>query len=175
MAKKVFKVDILSQSSINRLKNQLTQYRNGLKYKASEIARRLAEEGVPVARLNVVDLDAVFTGELISSIHSEYITSLPYGAMFCIVADSDHAMFVEFGTGVVGRENPYPFPIPPEADWKYASGKTIRQLADGRYGWFYEKDGNVYFTEGMPSRPFLYNTALQLVSLVPQIAKEVFE
>lgn len=175
MAKKRFKVDILSPSSVTQLKNELTQYKNSLSYKSSELARLLAEAGVPVARMNVAELDAIFTGELISSIHSAYVSSKKFGAVFCIVADSKHAMYVEFGTGIVGRSSPYPYPFPPGVKWDYASGQTIRQLADGRYGWFYERDGQVYFTEGMPSRPFMYNTALDLVALVPKIAKGVFK
>ena len=75
MAKKRFKVDILSPSSVEQLKNELTQYKNSLSYKASELARLLAEAGVPVPRMNVAELDAIFTGELISSIHSAYVSS----------------------------------------------------------------------------------------------------
>ena len=171
MAKKRFKVDILSPSSVSALKNELEAYRKSLPYKASELARRLSEAGVPIARMNVVELDAVFTGDLINSIHGEYVSSKPFGAIFSIVASSEHALFVELGTGIVGARHPYPGKLPVV----YAQGKTIRHLADGRYGWFYEKDGKWYFTEGMPSRPFLYNTALDLVSLVPKIAKEVFK
>ena len=46
---------------------------------------------------------------------------------------------------------------------------------DGRTGWYFlARDGNVYFTEGQPSRPFMYETATELRELIVEVAKEVF-
>lgn len=174
MAKRVFKADCLSVSSIRQLQKDLEKYRDSLEYKAALLAEKLAERGVEIARVQVSSLDAVFTRELLSSIHSEYKGSQKGGAIFAVVADSDHAAFVEFGTGIIGQESPYPYELPEGVSWQYASGKTIRQLADGRYGWFYPKDGQWYFTEGMPSRPFMYQTSMELMREVVKAAKEVF-
>lgn len=170
MAKRVFKAS-LSVDSIRNLQKELEKYKDSLTYKARLLAERLSERGVEIARVQVAELDAIFTGELIESLHSEYQGSTPYGAIFAVVADSSHAIYVEMGTGIVGAKHPYPGKLPAV----YAQGKTIRQLADGRYGWFYkDKDGNWWFTEGMPSRPFLYNTSLELQNEVVKIAKEIF-
>lgn len=173
MAKKVIPMT-LSQKSVQNVIKELRSYKNSLEYKCRLLAEKLAEKGVEIARVQVADLDAVFTGELIESIHSEYVGSVKDGAIFSIVADSSHAVFVCFGTGIVGQESPYPGKLPEGVTWEYASGKTIRQLADGRYGWFYSKDGKWYFTEGMPSRPFMYYTANELRDLVTETVKEVF-
>lgn len=173
MAKKTLKAD-LSISSIRNLQKELEKYRDSLTYKCRLLAEKLSERGVEIARVQIADLDAIFTGELIQSLHSEYKGSTPYGAIFAILTDSDHAAFVEFGTGPIGQENPYPYELPEGVSWQYASGKTIRQLADGRYGWFYPKDGQWYFTEGMPARPFMYETSLELQKIVVEVAKEVF-
>lgn len=171
MAKRTFSVDILSQSSIKQLQHDLEKYRDSLEYKARLLAETLAERGVEIARVQIADLDAIFTGELLESIHSEYVTPQKGGAIFAVVADSGHAIYVEMGTGIVGAEHPYPGKLPAV----YAQGKTIRQLSDGRYGWFYQdKDGNWWFTEGMPSRPFMYNTAMELMQNVYKTAKEIF-
>lgn len=170
MAKRVFNVDCLSVSSIRQLQKDLEKYRDSLEYKAALLAEKLAERGVEIARVQVSSLDAVFTGELLSSIHSEYKGSQKGGAIFAVVADSDHAIYVEMGTGIIGAQNPYSGKLPAV----YAQGKTIRQLADGRYGWFYPKDGQWYFTEGMPSRPFMYQTSTELMQEVVKVAKEVF-
>lgn len=170
MAKRVFKADCLSISSIKQLQRDLTKYRDSLEYKARLLAETLAERGVEIARVQIADLDAIFTGELIQSIHSEYVTSQKGGAIFAVVADSSHAIYVEMGTGRVGAEHPYPGHLPAV----YAQGKTIRQLADGRYGWFYQRDGQWYFTEGMPSRPFMYNTTMELYQIVAETAKKIF-
>lgn len=175
MANKNFKVDILSVSSIENLQKELQKYSDSLEYKARLIAEKLAERGVEVARVKIADLDAIFTGELISSVHSEYVGSQKGGAIFAVVTDSDHAAFVEFGTGIVGSAHPYTGKLPEGVTWEYAVGKTIGYLADGRYGWFYPADdGNWYFTEGMPSRPFMYFTAIELKTMILEIAQEVF-
>lgn len=173
MAKKILKAD-LSVSSIRKLQQDLEKYRDSIEYKTRLLAEKLAERGVEIARVHAASLDAIFTGELIGSIHSEYKGSQKGGAVFAVVADSDHAAFVEFGTGIVGQESPYPYELPEGVTWQYASGKTIRQLADGRYGWFYPKDGQWYFTEGMSARPFMYETSLELQKIVVETAKEIF-
>ena len=140
------------------------------------MAKRLSELGVDIAQVQIADLDAIFTGELIASIHSEYKDSTKYGAIFAVVADSSHAVFVEFGTGQRGKDKPYPYPLPEGVSWDYNVGKTIRKnQVTGRYFWFYPgQDGKWHYTEGMPSRPFLYNTSMELIREVPKIAKEVF-
>lgn len=175
MAKTVINMNCLSQSSIQDAIKQLKNYQNSLTYKCQMVAEKLSEKGVEIARVQVAGLDAIFTSELISSIHAEYKGSQDSGGIWAVVAGTDHAMFVEFGTGIVGKQSPYPGGLPDGVTWNYASGKTIRQLADGRYGWFYQDDnGQWWFTEGMPSRPFMYYTSLELKKLVVKTVKEVF-
>lgn len=174
MAKRTFKTD-LSTKGIEQLKRELLNYKdNILQQRVDLLAMRLAEKGVDIAQINVAKLDAVFTGELISSIHTQYGGSTKGTAIFYVVADSSHAVFVEFGTGQIGQEAPYPYPFPPGIDWEYNTGKTIREIAPGEYGWFYQRDGKWYFTQGMPSRPFMMETSLELMMLVERTAKEVF-
>lgn len=166
----------LSEKSVKDAIREIEEYKKDLAAKSQEIAQRLAEEGVQIACANITSLDAVFTGELLSSIHEECVDDSEERSVWAVVADSDHAMFVEFGTGIVGASSPYIGDFPSDVTWSYASGKTIRQLADGRYGWFYPADdGQWYFTEGMPSRPFMYHTANELMDMVVRVAKEVFE
>ena len=175
MPKKIT-INALSKSSIENAIKQLRAYQNDLTYKCQLLAEKLAENGVEIARVQIADLDAIFTSELLSSIHAEYKGSTKGGSIWSVVAGTDHAMFVEFGTGIVGKQSPYPGGLPDGVSWEYASGKTIRQLADGRYGWFYkDDDGQWWFTEGMPSRPFMYYTSIQLREIVVKTAKEVFE
>lgn len=175
MAKRVFKAS-LSVNSIKQLQKDLTAYRDGLTDKCRLLAERLAEKGVEIAKIMIVDLDAVFTRELYDSLHSEHQKDTPYGAVFSIVTDSSHAAFVEFGTGQFGEDMPYPFPLPDGVSWDYNVGKTIRQnTKTGRYYWFYPgKDGKWHYTEGMPARPFMHLTSLELQNEVVKIAKEIF-
>lgn len=175
MAKKKISVEF-SQRGIEQLKKELLDYKDTLQYKVDLLAKTLAETGVDVARANVARLDAIFTGELISSIHTKFGGSGNGTAIFYIVVDSEHAAYVEFGTGQLGMEGGYPYPFPPGVDWKYNTGKTIFEVSPGQYGWFYKADnGQWYFTQGMPSRPFMYETSLDLMKLVVKIAKGVFK
>lgn len=166
----------LSASSIKQLQKDLEKYRDSLTNKARLLAEKLSERGVEIARVQIADLDAIFTGELIQSLHSEYKGSTQYGVIFAIVTDSDHAAFVEFGTGQRGEDRPYPYPLPEGVSWDYNVGKTIRQNpVTGRYFWFYPgQDGKWHYTEGMPARPFMHLTSMELIREVPKIAKEVF-
>lgn len=172
---KTININLFDQKSIQAAVKALRDYENSLEYKCRLLAETLAEKGVEIARVQIADLDAIFTSELLQSIHAEYVGSVKGGGVWAVVAGTDHAAFVELGTGIVGKQSPYPYQLPEGVDWQYASGKTIRQLADGRYGWFYPADdGKWYFTEGMPSRPFMYMTAIELCDIVSQTAKVVF-
>lgn len=186
--KKTISMNCLSQSSIKSAIKQLRTYQYSLVYKCQMVAQKLAEKGVEIARVQIADLDAVFTSELLSSIHSEYEGSTKGGSVWAVVAGTDHAIFVEFGTGIVGQEHPYPGEFPDGVTWDYASGKTIRQAMQdisingdtfvkaGEYYWTYiGDDGKLHITKGMPSRPFMYYTSLQLMKLVEKTVKEVFK
>ena len=71
MAKKVFNA-VLTADSINDLKKELLSYKTDfLQARLVELTERLAEKGVEIAKANVTKLDAIFTGELIDSLHSE--------------------------------------------------------------------------------------------------------
>lgn len=174
MAKKVFKTD-LSVEGINNLKRELLSYKtNFLQNRLVELVEKLSEKGVEIARANVTKLDAIFTGELINSLHSEKGSISKGTAIFYIVTDSKHAAFVEFGTGQLGMEGGYPYPFPEGVQWNYNSGRTIFEISPGQYGWFYKRDEQWYFTQGMPSRPFMYETAIELEKEIVKTAKEVF-
>ncbi len=171
MAKKKISVEF-SQRGIEQLKRELLDYKDTLQYKVDLLAKTLAETGVDVARANVARLDAIFTGELIASIHTEYGGSSKGTAIFYIVADSEHAIYVEMGSGLIGASKPYPGKLPVV----YAQGKTIHHTKNGKYGWFYQDDnGDWYFTEGMPSRPFMYETSLEIMKKVVSVAKDIFK
>ena len=174
MAKKVFKTD-LSVEGINNLKRELLSYKTDfLQNRLVELVEKLSEKGVEIARANVTKLDAIFTGELIDSLHSEKGSISKGTAIFYIVTDSKHAAFVEFGTGQLGMEGGYPYPFPEGVQWNYNSGRTIFEISPGQYGWFYKRDEQWYFTQGMPSRPFMYETATELEKEIVKTAKEVF-
>lgn len=174
MARRVFKCD-LSQKGIEKLIKDLKDYRDvTLPNKIQEISRKLATEGVSVAKIQIHKYNAIFTSELVNSIAEKMGAQTKTRSVFFVVADSEHAVFVEFGTGQMGEEAPYPYPMPEGFDWKYNTGQTIFEVSPGQYGWFYQKDGQTYFTQGMPARPFMYETTMDLYTKVTSIVKEAF-
>lgn len=175
MAKPI-NINLFDPKSIQAAVKALRDYENSLEYKCRLLAETLAEKGVEIARVQIADLDAIFNQELLRSIHAEYVGSVKGGGVWAVVAGTDHALFVEFGTlGSIGGKKEYPYPLPEGVQWNYGSGSHIMQLKSGQYGWFYkDKYGKVYWCEGMDSRPFMYLTGLELEKDVVQTAKVVF-
>ena len=173
---KTININLFDPKSIQAAVKALRDYENSLEYKCRLLAETLAEKGVEIARVQIADLDAIFTSELLQSIHAEYVGSVKGGGVWSVVAGTDHALFVEFGTlGSLGEKKEYPYPLPEGVQWNYGSGSNIIQLANGQYGWFYKgDDGKVYWCEGMDSRPFMYLTGIELEKDVVKAALEVF-
>ncbi len=158
----------LSARGFRALSKEIRKYRYGLQEKCEEFARKMAEEGVAIAEMKIGSKDAVYTGELLESMKLKQGDIIYDGASFCIYTDCPWAKFVEFGTGIVGSKNPHPDTS--IANWKYDTNKR------GEAGWYYFRDGKWHWTDGMPSRPFMYETAQYLrdISVISHIAKEVF-
>ena len=74
---------------------------------------------------------------------------------------------MEYGTGVRGKNSPHP--KPPEG-WIYDVNEH------GEEGWWYMgDDGELHWTRGMPSRPFMYDTAKELRENTKEIIKGVLK
>jgi hypothetical protein len=166
-------VNIFSKQSINMAIRRLNEYKKEVETKATELAQRLTDLGAEIVRMKIVEMGAYYSGELLSGVDGYFSPSLNAGF---VRVTSDHVAFVEFGTGVVGQSNPHKNgEYLSLASWGYATGSKIFTTKDGRVGWVYPTDdGGFRFTEGMPSRPFMYETALELERQYMQIAKEVF-
>lgn len=190
MAKYTFTSD-LSVKGIKNLQKQLRNYKDKILPKKIEMfMQELANEGVKIAKANIVDYDAIFTGELLASIKSVNGGKVGDKIIFYIVADSKHAAWVEFGTGQLGLESPYPSNFPEGVNWEYNTGQTIQQATEdiyvggysepyiqaGDYFWVYigEQDGKLHISKGMPSRPFMLNTSHRLEEICVSTAKKVF-
>lgn len=170
---KTIVVDLNKSNSVKRAIKELQRYRQEVETKTSVLVQRLTDEGAEIARIKIVNMGAYYSGELLSGVDGYFSPSLNAGF---VRITSDHVAFVEFGTGVKGQNSPHRNgEYLAKASWNYASGKKIFTTQDGRVGWIYPTDdGGFRFTEGMVSRPFMYETALELQSIFPQIAKEVF-
>ena len=170
---RTIKVKLSPQSVMDAIK-EINEYKAEVERKSRVLVQRLVDYGANIARVKIISLDAVDTGELLSGVDGYYSPTLNVGF---VRVTSDHVAFVEFGTGVKGQENQHENDeYLSKASWGYATGQKIFTTKDGRIGWIYPTDdGGFRFTQGMKSRPFMYETALELQREFPRIVKEVFD
>lgn len=163
----------LSLDGIEKAIKELNDYAREVEQKTKLLVSNLTDLGADIARVKIVSLGAIYSGELLSSVSGYFSPLLNAGF---VRVTNDHAAFVEFGTGVKGQASPHTNgEYLSKAAWKYAVGGKIFTTQDGRVGWIYPTDdGGFRFTEGMESRPFMYQTALELQREFPRIAQEVF-
>lgn len=167
----------VSVGEIGKAVKAVDRYRKDLKAKVALLVTKLAQAGVKIASAKVYDMGAIGTGDLDSSIH--YLVS-DDGKGAIVRTDCAHAVYVEFGTGIKGQRNPHPVGLP---GWVYDINEH------GESGWWYPStaaDPNPYkhvgedgswwaWTRGMPSRPFMYQTAMELRDFAASVAREVFK
>lgn len=102
-----------------------------------------------------------------------------------ISTDSDHAVFVEYGTGFAGYNEPHPQAS--KNGWIYMSGEHSSNPSGWWYPtnasdpnptltWFKETDeyeaGWYAFTRGLPSRPYMYQTWLWATRSINNIIRK---
>jgi len=156
----------LSVKEIEAAIKEVKTYKRDLNYKVKRFAELLAEEGLYIARTNIAEYNAIYSGELIESIKTEFQGSSETGSTWIIYTDNEHAKYIEFGFGFIGSSSPHPKTS--VIGWKYDINKH------GEKGWFYMKDGEWHWSNGQPSKPFMYMTARDLKMKVNDIAKIVF-
>lgn len=155
----------LSTQSINRAIWEIRQFRTQLRQTCWELVQALAMEGAEIAKMQVASMEAVDTGQLEQSIQGLFFPSERIGY---VIADCPYAIYVEYGTGIVGESEPHP-----EAaeQWAYdVKGHGVE-------GWVYksDKDGKFHWTMGYMSRPFMYNTLRWLEEAAPNRMSEMLD
>ena len=152
----------LSSKSLNDLLKQVGKYREKISGAPEKLVHTLTEQGVSIAKLNASYMNIYDSGELMNGIDSRYD-----GNTGKIVSEASHSAFCEFGTGVVGKGSQHPDPPP---GWVYDVNEH------GEDGWWYYNDqGEKRWTKGMPSRPYMYDTARMLRNMIEPAAKEVIK
>lgn len=149
----------LTADSLDHAIEELKAYRDAVEQASAAVVKRITEDGAKQAQELVSYMNAVDTGELMGSIVGE-----AQEKRGVIRATAGHAAYVEFGTGVVGAGSPHP------VGWEY----DIH--GHGEKGWNYiGDDGRLHWTKGMPSRPYMWDTAQMLAEAVPDIVAEVLQ
>ena len=99
-------------SGVDEAIRMLERYQKTFQTRVELFMKKLTDYGVEKATEEVLTMDAVFTGELVNSIHSTEIENNAERVIFAVEADSEHAIFVEMGTGIIGATTPYPGKLP---------------------------------------------------------------
>ena len=159
-------INPLSTSSIDEAIRKLEGYEKSIEAKARELVAQLVGTG----KVKAIEEIPVNTGVAMNSIaaYIENNRGFIWAGGYCA--------YIEFGTGTRGESSPHPSQeYQAMMQWAYNVGTTIFTTKDGRTGWYYPVgDGTYRFTEGMPSRPFMYNTAKYLKAEASRLAKEIF-
>lgn len=156
----------LTPASIGNAIKELSDFKSQLEQCLSELVGYLVSYGQEVARIELVEMEAEFTGALIEEgILGFYNKDEHCGVIY---SDKPYAMFVEFGTGFAGLTAPH-HPMEGEVGWAH----DVNNHAG--VGWWYPapwglwipKEGKhagerMAWTMGMRSRPFMYNTLREL-------------
>lgn len=137
------KVNILSLECVNSSINKLRNYQKKLESTSDETIKNLTKKGYEYM-LSIVRED---TGELKNSITWEFSTANQKGT---IKVGTDYWFFVEYGTGIVGKNSPHPN----AQGWRYDVNNH------GNAGWWYfdEHKNRFRWTRGQSANAFLYKT-----------------
>ena len=146
----------LSDAGLDAAIAELKEYQQKVEALGEKVAKRLSNDGAANAQELASFMNAVDTGELVGSIKGEAEGNTGY-----VRATAGHAAYVEFGTGVVGARSPHP-----GGSWVYDIN------GHGDDGWYYYKNGSKHWTRGMPSRPYMWDTAEMMAQAVPNVVAE---
>lgn len=137
------KIDVFDLNSIKNAKDLLIKYRDDIEYQTNKTVEQLTQMGYEYM-MSIVKFDS---GELASSISWCYDKTQNKGV---IKVGANYAIFVEFGTGIVGANSPHPEP----EDWQYDVN------SHGENGWWYfnEKQSRLRWTKGQEASAFVYKT-----------------
>ena len=155
----------LNEKDINRAIKELENYRKEFLRKCNELIRQLTDYGYEFAKMEVLRMGAFDTGNLADSIQGYFDPNVGIGF---IRAECWYAVYVEFGTGVVGAGAAHP--AAGAHGWNYDANHH------GDSGWVYfsDRDGQFHWTKGQISNPFMYNTMRELQRKAVDMAKSVF-
>ena len=161
-------------SGLNETLKRLMKIAEAVNVEKGKLLENLVFDGVVIAKEEV----PVDTGELRDSIHGKMYPSKMKGE---IIAETDHSIFVEFGTGVH-----YPNSHPQAGEFGIAHGTYGRGLGNNDY-WFYTgQPGNAggelayghtnsTITHGNPANMPMYNTGKDMKNEIMRIVRDVFK
>lgn len=152
--------------SISRAISEVKKFREDVADAIGALVQKLTEDGKEFAQFELLRMFAFDTGELTDNVHFTVMGDYNAGMHTGIIATNTYyAVFVEYGTGVVGENFHHPNPIGWEYDYHH----------HGDEGWYYfdHREGRKRWTKGYKARPFMYNTHKELQRIALSVANEV--
>lgn len=144
MAKRVIRFE-LSDAGIEHAISEINRFKGDFLRTCNEVIQKLVDMGVMYAKAQITSMHAIESGELLGSIKGYFHAGKRTGIIY---SDCWYAIFVEYGTGIVGRNSPHP---DPPASWAY----DVNEHGDA--GWFYyDRNLRPRWTKGQASGRFLY-------------------
>lgn len=156
----------LNKESVNEAIKQVEQYKEYIIRATRELGQALVEDGVQICRMKIIGYDAIETGNLLGSVEGFFDPISGKGIISCNAYSwngMNYAALVEYGTGIVGAQNSSVEPKP--------SGYQHDVHNHGDQGWFY---ANGRWTKGMPPRPFMWDTWVELCNKTNEMVREKF-
>jgi len=154
----------LSVSGIQKLQDELQEYRRWQKGKAQELAQRLAMLGASVASIGFSR--AVYSGMRDANVS---VVAIPGG--YTVKANGESVLFIEFGSGITygaGHPEASEFGMGP-GTYPYGAGHW-----DDPKGWWIPKSAGGGHTYGNPPAMPMYEARKAIEQELPRIVKEVF-
>lgn len=141
----------LSLKDISEFENFLKNQKQELPQVVENIVTQVSEEGLKDNHKSVELLPIINNGETISG---------------GIQTTDEIDTYREFGTGMVGSENPHVADFLAKVGWKYDVNEH------GEKGWIYPKgDGTYGWTKGIPSEQKFYEAMQRMEEILPEIAR----
>lgn len=154
-----------TENGINDIIKRLEKLNKNMSDLGMDLAREIAYDGLSELNKQYANTPYQPNSDTINTSVERSVKS------YSIVASGKSVIYDEFGTGDIGASNSHPekseYPLN-----DYNSGKTIRNanehsakhgITSGKY-WTYEKDGQIYYTQGIPAGKQMYNTRNYIIN-----------
>ena len=144
----------LSTKSVHQARLELERIRNNIPAAMDNARLELAQMGRDRAEMFLATSDG--TSTLMGSMKVSH-----GGSYTSLYTDIPWAVYIEYGTGIVGEQSPHP--APETANWIYDIN------SHGEAGWFYWIRSGVHWTKGQIASAFLYTTGQWMVTQAPPV------
>lgn len=163
---------------VNKLRKAFVKFRDELEIGIDFYMRYLLSE-IKKKSLKYLDSEDTFLPSLISDIREKIEATLNFEKngdfTYTLWYNSEHVTFIEFGTGLVGKNNPHPMAYS-SPKYRYASGNVISKK--GYWTWYIPEEyrrividnkGNSYeqvamTTKGYEGRQFIYKAFRDIIN-----------